>query len=613
MKKRTILDFLSSQDTTPKKPCRKNKIEISNKENTKEIEINNKENTKEIEINNNKNKPCINKDEIKKTNKICINIKEIKETKDIDDNLLNKKHSQSNTTYNEYIPSSNESITPPIPSKNTSTKQSDRYPFLKNILDANHNPPTHPCYDPSTLYIDPTYLSTLTPFEQQFWNIKKNHFNTIVCFKKGKFYELYENDAEIGNKHFNLKLTDRVNMKMAGFPEAKFNYWAQEFLKKGYNIARIEQEENRIQQKIRLKNSNKGKSDKNKIIERKLKEIITPSTIYNYEMLPNNNIIYLCSIVKVKYNDKMRSDNNKVYNDNSNNSNDNNTITNNINNNNSNITINNNNIITNNYTISLLDCCSNKLYYTSTNDINKIIENNKIKEIITEEELEYKNIKIINTKELYNKYNYNMNNKSDINISMSDIGTISDISMNNSNNDNDGDNCNNNNNDNNNNNNNTINMNNLSTEERKSIEIIKIYLLLLNRRIDNIEILPYKHSMLIDNITIKNLNLIKDNSDNSNISNLTHTNLNTDNTDNNSLNIHNSNINTLLERIDYTLTPYGRRKLISYILSPLSSVKDILSRRILTHYIRNKDIIEIKEIEDIERVMGRLNNYKIKD
>jgi hypothetical protein len=31
---------------------------------------------------------------------------------------------------------------------------------------------------------------------------------------QGKFYELYENDAEIGHAEFDLKLTDRVKMKM---------------------------------------------------------------------------------------------------------------------------------------------------------------------------------------------------------------------------------------------------------------------------------------------------------------------------------------------------------------------------------------------------------------
>ena len=36
----------------------------------------------------------------------------------------------------------------------------------------------------------------------------------MLFFKKGKFYEVYEKDADIGHREFDLKLTDRVNMKV---------------------------------------------------------------------------------------------------------------------------------------------------------------------------------------------------------------------------------------------------------------------------------------------------------------------------------------------------------------------------------------------------------------
>jgi DNA mismatch repair ATPase MutS len=31
----------------------------------------------------------------------------------------------------------------------------------------------------------------------QFWEIKQNHFDTILFFQKGKFFELYENECVI--------------------------------------------------------------------------------------------------------------------------------------------------------------------------------------------------------------------------------------------------------------------------------------------------------------------------------------------------------------------------------------------------------------------------------
>lgn len=91
----------------------------------------------------------------------------------------------------------------------------------------------HSDYNPRTLYIPPAQWNKFTPFEKQFWEIKAAHFDTVVFFKKGKFYELYENDAEIGAREFDLKMTDRVNMKMAGVPESSFDLWASRFVAAG--------------------------------------------------------------------------------------------------------------------------------------------------------------------------------------------------------------------------------------------------------------------------------------------------------------------------------------------------------------------------------------------
>ena len=37
--------------------------------------------------------------------------------------------------------------------------------------------------------------------------------------------ELYENDADIAQQQFDLKMTDRTNMRMAGVPESSFAHW----------------------------------------------------------------------------------------------------------------------------------------------------------------------------------------------------------------------------------------------------------------------------------------------------------------------------------------------------------------------------------------------------
>jgi DNA mismatch repair protein MSH6 len=47
--------------------------------------------------------------------------------------------------------------------------------------------------------------------------------NQILFFQKGKFYELYEDDAVIGHREFDLKMTDRVKMKMGEFQRYTFH------------------------------------------------------------------------------------------------------------------------------------------------------------------------------------------------------------------------------------------------------------------------------------------------------------------------------------------------------------------------------------------------------
>lgn len=177
--------------------------------------------------------------------------------------------------------------------QNTPTKslKEERYRFLLEPKDKFGRSIDDEDYDKSTLLISEDQLSTLTPFERQFWEIKKEYFDTIVFFKKGKFYELYEEDADISAKLFNMKITERVNMRMTGFPESSYDEWASRFLEAGYKIARVDQSENAIAKQMREKG---GKKDK--IIKRELVEVITQGTIYDTNHLKTKYSSYLCAI-----------------------------------------------------------------------------------------------------------------------------------------------------------------------------------------------------------------------------------------------------------------------------------------------------------------------------
>ncbi|KAF9762263.1 DNA mismatch repair protein Msh6 [Nosema granulosis] len=176
--------------------------------------------------------------------------------------------------------------------KDEKKKNENRYSFLVEVKDKFGRSKDEEEYDRSTLFISEADLSSLTPFERQFWEIKKDYFDTVVFFKKGKFYELYEEDADISAKLFNMKITERVNMRMTGFPESSYDEWASKFLEAGYKIARVEQSENAIGKQIREKSGAK----KDKIINRELKEVITQGTIYDSNHLKTKYSTYLCAI-----------------------------------------------------------------------------------------------------------------------------------------------------------------------------------------------------------------------------------------------------------------------------------------------------------------------------
>lgn len=79
----------------------------------------------------------------------------------------------------------------------------EKLEFLKqqNIRDGKKRKMDDPGYDPHTLYVPESYLSTLTPAMRQWWILKSKYFDTVLFFKVGKFYELYHMDAVIGVNH----------------------------------------------------------------------------------------------------------------------------------------------------------------------------------------------------------------------------------------------------------------------------------------------------------------------------------------------------------------------------------------------------------------------------
>ncbi|KAH7058659.1 muts domain V-domain-containing protein [Macrophomina phaseolina] len=177
------------------------------------------------------------------------------------------------------------------------TEPEQRYTWLAHIQDADRNPLGHPDYDPRTLYIPPGAWSKFSAFEKQYWEIKSKFWDTIVFFKKGKFYELYENDATVGHQLFDLKLTDRVNMRMVGVPESSLDMWANQFVAKGYKIAKVDQMESALGKEMRERGGPAKKEEK--IIRRELSSVLTGGTLVDGAMLQDDMSTYCVAIKEV--------------------------------------------------------------------------------------------------------------------------------------------------------------------------------------------------------------------------------------------------------------------------------------------------------------------------
>jgi hypothetical protein len=92
----------------------------------------------------------------------------------------------------------------------------------ENVRDAAGRRPDDPEYDARTVLVPQEQYLKMSSFERQFWDVKRKLFDTVVFFRKGMFYELFEGDARIANREFGTTFSLRATMVMCGFPATQF-------------------------------------------------------------------------------------------------------------------------------------------------------------------------------------------------------------------------------------------------------------------------------------------------------------------------------------------------------------------------------------------------------
>jgi DNA mismatch repair protein MSH6 len=155
-------------------------------------------------------------------------------------------------------------------------------PFLQNPRDAQGRTPDHPDYDRRTLKVNSRdWLNVtggnMTDAVQQWWDLKARYADTVLLFKTGKFYEMFHADADVGVQVCGL-LYMKGHVAHAGFPEISYGPMADQLVRAGYKVARVEQTETPDALAVRKKAHHRRNGPAPKVVNREVCSILTLGT-----------------------------------------------------------------------------------------------------------------------------------------------------------------------------------------------------------------------------------------------------------------------------------------------------------------------------------------------
>ncbi|MGH8721096.1 MAG: DNA mismatch repair protein MutS, partial [Burkholderiales bacterium] len=128
---------------------------------------------------------------------------------------------------------------------------------------------------------------TETALMQQYRDIKARHPDTILFFRMGDFYEMFEGDAQLAARELGLTLTSRNNggaadVPLAGVPVKAATEYLRRLIGNGHRVAICEQVED---PKLA-----KG------IVRRAVVETVTPGTVLSDDWLARNRNNHLVAL-----------------------------------------------------------------------------------------------------------------------------------------------------------------------------------------------------------------------------------------------------------------------------------------------------------------------------
>src|SRR5205823_9490910 len=132
-------------------------------------------------------------------------------------------------------------------------------------------------------------MENATPMLRQYLEIKKLYPGTILFFRLGDFYEMFNEDALVGSRELEITLTARHKeppnpIPMCGVPHHAAANYISRLVRKGYRVAICEQTEEA------------GKTKK--LVRREVVRIVTPGTPIDPQLLEAGEPVFLASICR---------------------------------------------------------------------------------------------------------------------------------------------------------------------------------------------------------------------------------------------------------------------------------------------------------------------------
>ncbi len=130
-------------------------------------------------------------------------------------------------------------------------------------------------------------MENATPMLRQYLEIKKQYPGTILFFRLGDFYEMFNEDAIIGSRELEITLTARQKdsprpIPMCGVPHHAASNYIARLVKKGYRVAICDQAE------VATKDI--------KLVKREVVRVITPGTAIDSQLIESKENIFLAAM-----------------------------------------------------------------------------------------------------------------------------------------------------------------------------------------------------------------------------------------------------------------------------------------------------------------------------